>query len=54
MTNVKIISLLLTVNYNHKALHLGCCNSPRSAAVKYNVISTEVIIPKITQEQFIY
>ena len=26
------LGLLQTVNYYHKALHLGCCSSPRSAS----------------------
>ena len=26
--------LLPAVNYYHKALHLGCCSSPRSASAK--------------------
>ena len=30
----KINCLLEAVNYNHKALHLGCCSSPRSASEK--------------------
>ena len=31
----KLLSLLtiITINYYHKSLHLGCCSSPRSVSV---------------------
>ena len=38
--------LLLTVNYYHKALHLGCCSSPRSAS------TTEYKFPKVSLVYF--
>ena len=28
----KMESFVITVNYFHKVLHLGCCSSPRSAS----------------------
>ena len=31
-TQMNTYTELETVNYNHKALHLGCCISPRSAS----------------------
>ena len=35
---------LPAVNYYHKALHLGCCSSPRSASVYGTVLSLKSII----------
>ena len=32
-----IVNGLEAVSYYHKALHLGCCSSPRSASEYYNV-----------------
>ena len=37
---------LPAVNYYHKVLHLGCCNSPRSASVSSSRISHSLWIIK--------
>ena len=34
-------SYYITVNYYHKALHLGCCSSPRSASALDNSSSLQ-------------
>ena len=35
---------LEAVNYYHKALHLGCCSSPRSASAFYENIERHLTI----------
>ena len=38
----KMEPFVIIVNYYHKALHLGCCSSPRSVSDNYNARQIEL------------
>ena len=40
---------LEAVNYYHKALHLGCCSSPRSASADAEILSAKASFKKINE-----
>ena len=43
--------MLPAVNYYHKALHLGCCSSPRSASVSFiKYINFLVVLSRFLQK----
>ena len=45
----KMECFVIIVNYYHKALHLGCCSSPRSASEIYNRYGKLWIMSQIIQ-----
>ena len=47
----RIFRYVLAVNYYHKALHLGCCSSPRSASTYFPFI---LIIVEVCQSRLVF